>query len=116
MVFFEPPVPSPPTLQPTYPRVTVTNPPPPARSHSAQPDGEETGDVIKQGLMTSMNGDVMSPGRSTAPVGSSKDFREFTSTRNTEIERCNSLKYKVGKMKKDSQEARNKAKENCSVM
>ena len=63
--------------------------------------------------MTSANGDVMSPGRSSAPVGSSKEYREFVSTRNSEIERCNSMKYK---MQKESQEAKDKAKENCSVM
>ena len=63
--------------------------------------------------MTSVNGDVTSPGRSTAPPGSSKEYRELVSTRNSEIERCNSLKYK---MQKESQEVRSKAKENCAVM
>ena len=64
--------------------------------------------------MTSANGDVTSPGRSTAPGGSVKEeYREFISTRNTEIERCNSMKYKI---QQDSQEAKSKAKENCVVM
>lgn len=116
MIFFEPPPPSPPTLQPTYPRYPVTDTSPQhTRSHTAQPadKNEEVGDVTKNGNVTSSNCDVTSPGRSSAPAGSSKEFREFVSTRNSEIERCNSLKYK---MKQESQEVRSKAKENCSIM
>ena len=94
ITFFEPPTPSPLTLNPTYPRY------PSKENHHTTPD--ITGDNEPGGSVGERERRNSAPGSLISPIANSDVLKKFDkhSTVNTEIENCNSLRYKEEKIRK----------------